>query len=94
MPPRHVPVREGLDDLAAVAQVARLELGAVGGHVAERVGLVRQHRKEALYCLSVCGQSSLFICSPEMAPATHPRSASGYNLARRADHGRCVVLTT
>ncbi len=36
----------GLDDLAAVAEVARLELRPVGGDVGEGVGLVRQHREE------------------------------------------------
>ena len=38
-----------LDDLAAVAQVARLELRAVGGDIAERIGLVRHHGEEQLH---------------------------------------------
>jgi len=36
----------GLDDFTAVAQVARLELGAIGGDIAEGIGLVRQHGEE------------------------------------------------
>ena len=35
-----------LEDLAAVAEVARLELAAIGANRAERVGLVRDHRHE------------------------------------------------
>ena len=37
---------EGLDDLAAVVQAARLELLAVGGDIAEGVRLVRHHGQE------------------------------------------------
>ena len=37
---------EGLDDLAAVVEIARLELGAIGAHVTEGVGLVRHHGQE------------------------------------------------
>jgi hypothetical protein len=48
----------GLEDLAAVAEIVRLELTAVGRNRTERVGLVRDHRDEEPHAASCCSAAS------------------------------------
>ena len=66
---------EGLDDLAAVVEITRFELAAVGGDVAEGVGLVGHHGQELshrglLYDHFLRG-ATLPIKEPTMADRGH-----------------------